>query len=235
MIVSVHQPQYIPWLGYFDKIRKSDCFVFLDRVQYKEREFQNRNKILTRAGWIWLTVPVISKGLGRQLISGVEIDNSAGWGREHSLSIKSAYGRAEFWPLHAPFFEDLYARQWKKLAELNVHIIEYLMKTLAITTPVRFEAELGICGTKTDRIIEICAKLKADTYLSGAGGRDYLEEDKFTKAGIKLEYQDFVHPVYRQQFMKTKEDFQPHMSALDLIFNEGPSSGDILGKGGPKA
>ena len=228
MIVSVHQPQYIPWLGYFDKIRKSDSFVFLDRVQYKEREFQNRNKIRTKDGWLWLTVPVVSKGLGRQLIADAAIDNSVGWAREHCLSLKSAYGCAEFLTPHAPFFEDLYSRQWKKLSELCVCIIEYVLKELSIVTPLRYESRLDISGAKTDRIVEICAKLKADTYLSGAGGRDYLEEDKFTKAGIKLEYQDFKHPAYRQQFMKTKEDFQPHMSALDLLFNEGPRAAEIL-------
>lgn len=232
MIVSVHQPQYIPWLGYFDKIRRSDLFVFLDNVQYKEREFQNRNKIRTKDGWLWLTVPVVSKGLGRQLIADVAIDNSVDWAREHLLSLKSAYGRAEFFERYLPFFEDLYGRQWKKLPELSIRVIEYLLKELSIATPVRFESGLAISGTKTDRIVEICAKLKADTYLSGAGGREYLEEDKFRQAGVKLVYQDFRHPVYRQQFMKAETDFQPYMSALDLLFNEGPRSTEILNKGG---
>lgn len=235
MILSVHQPQYIPWLGYFDKIANSDAFVFLDQVQYKEREFQNRNKIRTDRGGLWLTVPVISKGLGRQRISDVLIDNEIDWHKQHLLSLKNYYGRAVYFKDHLQFFEGLYGRQWGKLSELNVYIIDYLLDELAIKTPVYFESKLDITQSKTDRVIEICRKMNADTYLSGAGGKEYLEEEKFAKAGIKLAYQDFKHPVYRQQFMKEKGDFLPLMSALDLLFNEGPNSRSILNIGGRKA
>jgi hypothetical protein len=229
MIVSVHQPQYIPWLGYFDKMARSDAFVFLDNVQYKEREFQNRNKIRCSRGAIWLTVPVVSKGKGRQLISDVRIDNTLSWPGDHLKSMRAAYGKAGYFDAHFPFFENLYAKQWECLVHLNVAIIEYMMKELAITTPVHYESKLGIAGTKTDRIIDICAKLGADTYLSGAGGREYLEEEKFKDSGVKLAYQEYAHPVYRQQFMKSEKDFLPYMSALDLLFNEGPGSRAILG------
>jgi hypothetical protein len=235
MIISVHQPQYIPWLGYFDKIANSDAFVFLDQVQYKEREFQNRNKIRTDRDGLWLTVPVISKGLGRQRISDVLIDNEIDWRKQHLLSLKNYYGRAGYFKDHLQFLEGLYGRQWGKLSELNVYIIDYLLDELAIKTPVYFESKLDITQAKTDRVIEICRKMNADTYLSGMGGKEYLEEEKFAKAGIKLAYQDFKHPVYRQQFMKEKGDFLPLMSALDLLFNEGPNSRSILNIGGRKA
>jgi hypothetical protein len=228
MILSVHQPQYIPWLGYFDKIARSDSFVFLDNVQYKEREFQNRNKIRTKDGWIWLSVPVISKGLGRQNIRDVRIDNSFGWRKDHLASIRAWYGKAEFFGKYFPFFEGLYAKEWESLSDLSVAIITYMLKELSISTPVCFESELGVKSKKTDRIIELCGKLKADTYLSGIGGKEYLEEDKFAAAGVRLEYQEFKHPAYRQQFMKDRDDFIPYMSALDLMFNEGPRSGEIL-------
>jgi hypothetical protein len=231
MVISVHQPQYIPWLGYFHKILKSDCFVFLDDVQYKTREFQNRNKIRTKDGWIWLTVPVVSKGKGRQKISDVRIDNSFHWRKEHLESLKTFYGRSDYFNDNIDFFDTLYSKEWEKLSELNVAIIEYVLIKLDIKTPVYFESALDIKGTKTDRIIEICAKLKADTYLSGAGGREYLEEDKFRESRIKLEYQNFNHPVYSQQFMKDKCDFLPFMSVLDLLFNEGTKSKEILENG----
>ena len=229
MILAVHQPQYIPWLGYFDKIAKSDRFVFLDQVQYKEREFQNRNKIRTKDGWMWLTVPVASRHGGRQKICDVLIDNSAGWQRQHLESLRSWYGRAPFLNEHLPFFEDAYKRQWEQLTDLSTHIIKYLLEKFSISTPLAFEAELDIRSAKTDRIIEICQKMKADTYLSGAGGRDYLEEEKFGRAGIKLVYQEYRHPAYRQQFMSGEGDFLPFMSAIDLLFNEGPGARDILG------
>lgn len=228
MIISVHQPQYIPWIGYFDKIRNSDAFVFLDKVQYKGREFQNRNKIRTKTGSIWLSVPVVASGEGRQIISDVRIDNSSDWAGDHLASLRSCYGRARFFDRYIPFFEDIYGRRWESLAELNVRIIRYMLEDLSIPTPVYFESALDIKTKKTDRIVDICGKLKADTYLSGIGGREYLEENKFEAAGVKLIYQQFSHPKYHQQFMKDETDFMPYMSAVDLLFNEGPDSGRIL-------
>jgi hypothetical protein len=228
MILSVHQPQYIPWLGYFHKIAKSDCFVFLDQVQYKAREFQNRNKIRTKEGWIWLSVPVLCKGRCRQSIYDVLIDNGFPWARKHLMSLKSWYAKAEFFKAHFPFFEQVYAQSWEKLKDLNIHIINYILKQLGVSTPLYRESELDIRQKKSERIIEICQKLKADTYLSGIGAKTYLEEEKFVKAGIKLIYQDFLHPVYRQQFCLVDKDFIPFMSTLDLLFNEGSRSRDIL-------
>ena len=228
MVVAVHQPQYLPWLGYFDKIAACDAFVFLDCVQYKPREFQNRNKVRTPEGSKWLSVPVVSKDRGRQIVSEVEIDNDFPWKRQHLNALRSAYGKAAYFDRYAGFFQELYSGEWNKLMELNVHIIKYLLAELGIARPVYFESALGICGTATERIIEICQKLNADTYLSGAGGKDYLAEEKFVPAGIKLLYQEFKHPRYAQQFMKDENDFIPNLSVLDLLFNEGPNSSKIL-------
>ena len=233
MILSAHQPQYIPWLGYFDKINKSDCFVFLDNVQYKAREYQNRNKICTKDGWMWLTVPVTSKGLGRQKICDVKIDNDSNWQKKHSRSLKIWYGRTKFFKDHFPFFENVYTGRWRKLIDLNIYAIKYLLKGLKIKTPLYNESEIGTSLQGTNRIIEICKRLKADTYLSGVGGKNYLEEEKFVQAGIKLEYQNFIHPVYHQRYMKGKDSFLLYMSALDLLFNEGEKSINIL-RGGLK-
>ncbi|UCD35483.1 MAG: WbqC family protein [Nitrospiraceae bacterium] len=228
MILSVHQPQYIPWLGYFDKILKSDCFVVLDQVQYKAREYQNRNRIRTNHGWMWLTVPVKSSGQGRQKISRIKIDNSTGWRKKHSDSLRTWYKKAESFHDHFPFFEDVFTRDWDDLQDLNIHIMRYMLEKLGIHRTVYFESDLDITATKTERIIDICRKLNADVYLSGSGGRDYLEENKFTRAGIKLEYQNFSHPRYRQQHMAGGDGFMPYMSCIDLLFNEGRKSSDIL-------
>ncbi|MBI4654119.1 MAG: WbqC family protein [Nitrospirae bacterium] len=228
MILSVHQPQYISWLGYFDKIYKSDCFVFLDSVQYKSREYQNRNKIRTKDGWIWLTVPVISKGMHQQKICDVRINNDSDWQRQHRESLRVWYGRAKFFKNYFPFFEKIYTKKWEKLIDLNVCIINYILKALKINTPIYYESELGITTQGTGRIIEICKKIGADVYLSGIGGKDYLEEEKFSQAGIKLEYQNFIHPTYHQQYMGSGNIFLPYMSCIDLLFNEGEGSGKIL-------
>jgi len=217
MILSVHQPQYLPWLGYFDKIAKSDCFVFLDCVQYKKREFQNRNKIRTRDGWIWLTVPVISKSKGFQLINEVLINNSIGWQNKHLKSIICCYKNAKYFNEHIGFFENIYNKKFEKLIDINLAIIYYLLEQFSIKTKIFFESSLSISTKKTQRIIDICKKLNADTYLSGIGGKDYLDEELFEKENIKLIYQDFKHPVYKQCY----EPFIPYMSAIDFLFNCG--------------
>ncbi len=228
MILSAHQPQYLPWLGYFNKIDKSDVFVFLDNVQYKHREYQNRNRICTKQGCIWLTVPVVTKGLGRQLIKEVKIDNGTGWQKKHWESLKRCYNRAPFFKKYSDFFENVYAGEWEKLTELNIHIIEYLLKALKIKTPLNYESEIRTSSSGTERLIEICQKLKADTYLSGAGGKEYLEEDKFFKAGIRLEYQNFSYPKYNQVYTTKNMPFLPNISAIDLLFNYGEKSINIL-------
>ena len=224
MIASVHQPQYLPWLGFFDKIAKSDCFIYLDQVQYKSREFQNRNKIRTKDGWIWLTVPVMTKGKRGQSINEIKIDNELDWQKRHISSLRTWYAKAKFFHKYESFFEEVFSKDWGNLADLNIHIINYLLKQLNISTPIYFESKLGINSTKTDRIIDICKKLNADTYLSGIGGKDYLEEGKFINADIKLIYQDFPHPVYEQCY----GPFIPYMSIIDLLFNKGEESLKIL-------
>ena len=219
MIYSAHQPQYLPWLGFFDKINKSDCFVFLDSVQYKHREFQNRNKIRTKDGWIWLTVPVSSQRGVK--VCDVKIDNSRGWRNQHLKSLNAWYAKSEFFKEYFLFFKELYEKEWDKLIDLNVAVTKYLLEVFGIKTKIYYESDLAAGGEKTDRIVNIGRKLGADVYLSGAGGRDYLQEVEFAKAGFKLEYQEFKHPVYKQQYCGSEKDFIPFMSAIDMLFNEG--------------
>jgi hypothetical protein len=224
MVIAVHQPQYIPWLGYFEKIARSDTFVFLDAVQYKAREFQNRNRIRTDKGWIWLSVPVDTSDGSRVTMSDVRIDNTMPWQRKHLGSIKTSYAAAPYFKEYFPFFEDTFRKEWTKLADLNVHIVRFVMDKLSITTPIVFESELNVLTARTQRIIDICKKLNADTYLSGVGAKDYLEEFLFPENKITLYYQHFEHPVYRQCF----DPFMPYMSVIDLLFNQGPKSRSVL-------
>jgi hypothetical protein len=219
MIISVHQPHYLPWIGYFDKIKHSDCFVFLDNVQYKKREFQNRNKIRTGTGWIWLTVPVITKDNFLQKISDVKINNETDWAREHWKSFEHNYAKAPFFDQWRERFGSLHALSWDKLIDINITIIKIVLEAYGITTPIVMESSLSITTTSTQRIVGICKNLGGDTYLSGSGGKDYMDESLFTDAGIKLEYQKFDHPVYRQVF----DGFEPYMCILDHLFNCGAS------------
>lgn len=228
MRLSVHQPQYLPWLGYFHKIYSSDVFVFLDDVQYKKREYQNRNRIRTRNNSIWLTVPVLTNEDSYPNISDVRIDNSQDWRNSHWKSVYLNYSRALFFKKYSDFFEDLYKREWDTLVGLNIYIIRHINTILGITTPIYLSSQLNTKTKGTERIIDICKSLQADTYLSGMGGKDYLEEDKFRANSIELVYQDFVHPVYNQLNMRDEKDFIPNLSIIDLIFNHGPDSLDIL-------
>ncbi len=220
MKLSAHQPQYLPWPGFFHKLAQSDTFVFLDSVQYKKREFQNRNKILSAKGPLWLTVPVITKGKYYQLIKDVEIDNSVNWKKDHFGSLRANYSRAPYFKEHEAFFSSVYSKEWLKLAELNVYIIMYILNYLELPVKVLFESALAPEGLKTARLIELCKKTHASVYLSGQGAKDYLEEAGFKEAGLVLEYQQFEHPVYEQVF----PGFVPRLSILDLLFNKGKES-----------
>ncbi|MCX5700381.1 MAG: WbqC family protein [Candidatus Omnitrophica bacterium] len=224
MVVAVHQPNYLPWLGFFHKIDKCDTFVFLDNVQYEKREFQNRNKIRTKEDFHWLTVPVITKGLYTQTIREVLVDNTQEWQKTHWGLISTNYGNSPYFSEHRKFFSEVYAQTWVRLVDLNVSCINYILDYLGIKKPVCFESSIGIQSFHTQRIIDICRKLNADTYLSGLGAKEYLEEDKFKEASIKLAYQDFVHPEYKQVY----SPFIPQMSIIDLIFNCGKEGINIL-------
>jgi hypothetical protein len=228
MILSCHQAQYLPWLGYFDKIKKSDVFVFLDKVQYKKREYQNRNRIKTANGPQWLTVPVETKNKYEQFLHEVSIDTERDWRASHLKALEINYHKADYFGGVFGYFEDIYGRDWRRLIDLNKEIISFLLRYLKIEVPVKGELDLDTSETGTRRIIEICRKAGADTYLSGIGGKDYLEEELFEENGINLIYQDFEHPVYKQLY----GDFIPYMSAVDMIFNCGEGGADMLGKKG---
>jgi hypothetical protein len=224
MKVAVHQPQYIPWLGYFHKMASSDLFVLLDTVQYKKREFQNRNRIKTPAGPLWLTIPVLTKGSYLQKISEVRIDHQERWAEKHRHGLERNYSHEPYYKKYRNFLEEIYGRKWESLLEVNMATIKYLGRALNLATPIMLESTLGTTQTRTGRIIEICQKVKADIYLSGQGAKDYLDENLLAQNGITLEYQEFVHPVYPQLY----GPFIPYLSVLDLIFNCGPDSRKIL-------
>lgn len=223
MIVGIHQPQYLPWLGYFDKIDKSDIFVLLDDVQFKKNEWQNRNKIRNKEGWQWLTVPVKYKF--PELIKEVKINNSINWRKDHYQSLVANYSKAPFFKDYQQFFQELYQKEWEYLVDINIYFIEQLVKFLGITTKLaRSSEEIKVEGQSTERLINICKKLGADTYLSGEGGKDYLDVSQFEKEGIKVIFQEFKHPNYQQVF----KGFEPYMAVVDLLFNYGNDSLKII-------
>lgn len=229
MIVAAHQPHYLPWLGYFHKMASCDLFIYLDDVQFKKREFQNRNKIRVKNGVQWLTAPVATKGRYDQNISDVLLTPGA-WAHDHWTALQLAYGRAPFFKTHEPVLKKIYGAPWQKLVDVCGPLNEWHRQALGIATPLRFSSEFGVRTMKSQRLVDLCRAVGADAYLSGAGARDYLEEDLFTQAGIRVQYQDYHHPVYAQAY----PGFESHLAALDLIFNLGPGSkGVMMGQAEP--
>ncbi len=217
MILACHQPQYLAWLGYYDKMARCDLFVYLDGVQYKRREFQNRNRIKTPHGPLWLTVPVRSKGRRAQTVAAVETDPGQDWAREHALTLRHHYRRAARYAEQEAFLDDFYGRPWPRLAPACYALDARLREQFGIKTPTVLESEVGSQGTATARLLSLCRRLKADAYLSGAGGRDYLDEEEFARAGIGLLYQEYAPPTYPQG----PGPFLPRLAALDLLLHGG--------------
>jgi hypothetical protein len=229
MIVSINQPAYFPWLGYFHRIAASDLHVVLDHVQFEKNSFTNRNKIRTGDGSGWLTVPLKTKGRFGQLnINAVEIDNHQSWREKHWRTIRQNYGKSPHFAAHAAFFESVYQREWTLLADLCREITGYLLKCFGITTPLEYSSKMEPRETKSALVLELCQKAGAKIYLSGSMGGDYLDECAFAAAEIKIIYQDFKHPRYEQFH---RNDFEPFMAAIDLLFNCGPQACAILVEG----
>lgn len=225
MIVSINQPAYLPWLGYFQRIAGSDLHVVLDHVQFEKNSFVNRNRVQTAGGATWLTVPVRTSGrFGELAIDALEVENNVPWRRKHWATLGQAYAAAPYFADHEPFFHSVYQRDWVRLSELCAEVTRYLLDAFGIATPIVRSSELGASGAKDELVLDLCRTTGATTYLSGALGRDYLREELFAGAGIDVAYQEYEHPVYAQ----LRSPFLPLMAAVDLLFLHGPASLGIL-------
>lgn len=228
MILAGHQPNYLPYLGFFHKIYHCDFFVIVDNVQFVKRGtfgWMNRNKIKTRSGPLWLTVPVLVKGKFDQLIQETRINDELPWARKHWKSLMTNYSKTPFFKKYADFFEEtLMHQKWNLFSDLSTTVILYLMEAFGIKKPVKKSSELEAQGKGDELILDLCKKTGADAYLHGKHGKDYIDQTKFDQNHIRCLYQDFDHPIYKQQF----GEFIPNLSAVDLLFNHGPESLDIL-------
>lgn len=229
-IISGHQPVYLPWLGLFHKIALCDEFVFMDDVQYLRQDWNNRNKIKGSHGAFWLTVPVSLKQSASELIKDIQISQD-GWGSKkywqnvHWNSIETCYRRAPHWARYADELQSIYLDQkWELLAPLNRRLLTFFLTALEIKVSVVCASEVGFDGTKSDLVLDHCKKLNGSFCVLGTHGRDYLEIDKFSDHGIGVYFQDYKHPEYDQLFGQ----FVSHLSALDLLFNCGPNSREVL-------
>lgn len=215
MILSAHQPAYLPWLGYFEKLTRSDLFVFLDTVQFEKNSFTNRNRIKTPQGILWLTVPVKVKGHTTQTMRETRIDNRQNWRQKHLRTIFLNYKKAPRFEQCYPKLEQLYQKEYDLLIDLCFDHLLFWLNELKISTKVLRSGEIPVEGKKSELIWNLCQYFGADCYLSGLLGRDYLDQHRFHNTGIQIEFQDYRHPTYLQ----LHGGFVSHLSIIDFWMN----------------
>ncbi len=222
--VSIHQPGYIPWMGFFKKIQSSNTFVFLDDVQFEKNGWHNRNKIKMSENWMWLTIPVKAK-LGMNL-NEIKIDYSSNWINKHKRSIELNYSKTKFFKEYWGRLEKIFEKKHEFLIDLNIEVINEILEILDIKRKIILSSSLNITKKKSERILEICKSVNASNYISGIMGEGYLDIEEFEKNAITVNIQDYQHPIYKQNY----EPFLPNMSIIDLLFNQGSDSKEILRK-----
>jgi hypothetical protein len=220
----VLQPGYLPWLGFFDQMRRSDVFVYYDDVQFDKHGWRNRNRIKSPSGPQWLTVPVLHHGKGQPLINETLIDTRTGWARKHVGTLRQYYAKAPHAKRYLPELEALLERTWTRIVDLDLAVVDLMAGWLKLSPNVVLASATGIGGAQSERLINLCVHFGAQRYLSGNAARDYLDVGAFGKRGIEVVWQDYRHPIYPQQH----EPFVPYLSAIDLILNCGDDSASIL-------
>lgn len=212
MLVAIHQPHYLPWLGYLEKMAQADLFIVLDHVQFERGNYQNRTQVRVNGAAHWLTVPVVQRSQ-KERIDEKLIDTRQDWEATHYETLRRAYGQAAVAPLRS-----IYEMPWERLVDLNDAMLRYLRAALGVHTPLIYSSTLGVSGSKSELVLDLCKEVNADALLVGLGGsRQYLDRAAFAAAGIELVFQEFKHPVYPQ---RGPAPFIPGLSAVDFLFNK---------------
>jgi WbqC-like protein family len=219
--IAILQSNYIPWKGYFDIINSVDEFVIYDDVQYTKGDWRNRNIIATRQGLKWLTIPVKTKGRLQLNINEIRVSDK-NWKNKHWKTLQQNYGKAPYFSIYKELFADLYFQCSEDfLSNINYKFITAINNILGISTPLKWSIEYNACGNPSERLIDICKKAGASTYLSGLSAKAYLDTSLFTKEGVCVEWVDYKgYPEYTQ----LHAPFEHGVTVLDLIFNEGPNA-----------
>jgi hypothetical protein len=225
------QPAFLPWLGYFDRLARSDHHIVLDHValdRNSKTKFVNRNRIRTREGWIWLTVPILTHGPDAELaIDRIRISDDGRSAAKMWRSVEASYGRARYFATYAEGLREQLLAPADGIADLDRRVTGLLLAALGIDRPLHYSGAMAVTERKADLILALCRQLGASSYISGPFGRDYLDPAAFREAGIELLFHDYRHPQYAQAF----PGFEPYMSVIDLLFNHGPESRHILSAG----
>jgi len=218
-IVGIHQPNYLPYLGFFDKMIKSDIFIIYDDAQFNKSDFQHRNRIRIYHGSKWLTVPVEKKHIPINEIT-VKNDVKMGglkWGDDHLKQIADNYKNSPYYNKYKDSLRKIYDHEYGLLVDLNMELIKFLMESFNINTKIVYSSEFGLTSKSTEKLVDLMNCVEGDVYLSGPAGKDYLDIQLFEDDSIDIVYQDFEHPVYQQQY----DGFVSNLSALDMLLNMG--------------
>jgi hypothetical protein len=229
MIVAIHQPHFLPWLGYLHRMAQADLFVLLDHVQFERRNYQNRTLFRMNDEARWLTVPVVQRSQKERIVDK-EIDNrldgAKWWAPNHFTTLRHAYRQAKFFGACAAQVKAFFETRWERLADMNQAGLDLLRDAFGIRTPLARSSELAVEGARGDLILNICRAVGARTLLAGMGGsRGYLDAGAFASAGVSIVLHDWHHPEYPQC---GSGPFIKGLSAIDLLFNCGPNSSGIL-------
>lgn len=223
MLIAIHQPEYLPWLGFFEKIIRADVFVILDDVQFSKGDFHNRTRVKGAEGPQWLSVPVVHRF--PQKINEVKLSDLP-WQEKHWRCLRSCYSGSKHFTEFAFAFQNFFEQPWNKLIEVNIAALELVINAFKISCKYVFSSDLRVTGTKSELVLNICKKLGASGYYSGRTGSTYLDFSSFERAGIEIQVQNFRHPLYNQRFCKT--GFISNLSVIDLLFNHGSEGRDLL-------
>lgn len=231
MIVTIHQPESFPWLGFFHKMYLADVYVFLDTVQFEKNSVQNRNKIKVGNTARWLTLPLADHS-SKEIIKNIEINwLDEKFCKKHLATLQQSYSKHPYFEEVFPFLRDLYTEKLVKLVDFNSKFILFFVEKLGIETKIINASDLKLSGKAvggTEVTLEICKLLEADIYISGKGGRSYLDLTRYSENNIEVYFQEFTHPKYSQI---GSLEFVPHLSIFDLYCNHGPKSMDIILEG----
>ena len=220
-IISIHQPETFPYAGYFNKMMNSDEFIILDNVQFKKNNYQNRNRIVHEGKPKWLTFPVIDKGRLESTIASTKLANTVDWRSRNLKVLEDAYKDCPYFYYHMPTLKHIIKYSDDNLLLLNMAVINYIRECLHIKTDIIYASDLDVTSHKSDLVFDICKARGADAYLSGKGGRDYLDTSKFDEEGIIVQYQEFIDNI---PYVQKSDEFIPYMSVIDLLMNN--SNGD---------
>lgn len=224
MRIAIMQPGYLPWLGFFDLMHHCELFVIFDDVQYTKKDWRSRNKIRTWDGWMWLSVPVQTKHRRFQTIYEAEIDHTSNWRQKHLRAIEVNYGRAPYFKDFFPALKEIIGFRWEHLVDLDLELIKWLAAAFGMRRDIIKSSGLKTHGKREEKIIAVCEALGAKELYDTKAASTFLDLPAFEKKRIKLEFQDYCHPIYQQ----LHEPFLSHMSAIDLLFNYGPESRGVI-------